>query len=486
MSPSPFCEGAILLESFERILSSCVCAQKLNVNAMADATITSPKSTAVNAADSQPQKALPETMPTTVFTAKEAASDTEAAADSLVAPPAKYLPVSHWRTILTVLSLTVGTLLVAIDTTIISVAIPQIATDFTAFSHVGWYGSAYLFTVTAFQPAFGSVFRFFNAKWAYLGSVVIFEVGSILCAAAPVSEVFILGRAVQGVGAAGLYQGALSIIGFTVPLDKRPMIIGIVLSVFGLAVCFGPPVGGILTDDVTWRWCFWINLPIGAAAFVLLLFIMKMPQSSQPEQNLSFREKVAKLDFLGIVLTIAAVCCLVLALQFGSQEQVWNSRRIIGLFVGAGLLLILLGLSQWWKQESATIPLRILRQRSIFMGALFLFFLEMAIYVYLFYLPFYFQSAQMVDAKQSGIRAIPLGLSQIFAVVTCSYLVTVFGYYVPFMVAGQLVAIVGNVLLSRISVDTATAVWATYLVITGIGTGMGLQMPFTAVQLVLR
>ncbi|PHH88186.1 hypothetical protein CDD83_7860 [Cordyceps sp. RAO-2017] len=249
---------------------------------------------------------------------------------------ARYLPLSHWRTVLTVLSLAIGTLLVAIDTTIISVAVPRIATDFAAFHHVGY------------------MYRFFDAKCIYLSSVVVFEVGSVLCAAAPVSPVFILGRALQGIGAAGLYQGALSVIALTVALDKRPMVIGIVLSIFGLAVCFGPPVGGVLTDE------------------------------------------------------------------------------------------------------------------------------------YLFYLPFYFQSAQMVDARESGIRAIPLGLSQIVSVVVCSGLVTAFGHYVPFMIAGQLVAIVGNALLTRIQVDTPTAVWATYLVVTGIGTGMGLQTPFTAVQLVLR
>ncbi|KAI1493661.1 efflux pump antibiotic resistance protein [Biscogniauxia mediterranea] len=404
------------------------------------------------------------------------------ASDDLEARP-RYLSV--WRTVVIVLSLCAGTLLVAIDTTIISVAIPRIATEFVAFSDVGWYGSAYLFTVTAFQPGFGSVYRFFDAKWTYLLSVILFEVGSVLCAAAPVSAVFIFGRSIQGVGAAGLYQGALAIIGLTIPLKQRPMMIGIVLSVFGLAVCFGPPVGGVFTDQVTWRWCFWINLPIGAATFMALLVFLKLPKS-YGKRDLSFRQKMAMLDFPGIILIIGAVCCLVLALQWGGQDKPWNSSDVIGLIVGAALLLIAFGLVQWREAEKATIPLRIFRQRSIFMGAWYLFFLEMSIYAYLFYLPFYFQSAQLLDAQDSGIRAIPLGLSQIVAVVICSYLVTRFGHYVPFMVLGPLVAIIGNVFLTRIAVDTRTALWATYLVVTGIGTGMGLQIPFTGVQMVLE
>lgn len=171
-----------------------------------------------------------------------------------------------------------------------------------------------------------------------------------------------------------------------------------------------------------------------------------------------FKEKVSRLDFPGIALVIGAVCCLVLALQWGGQTKPWDSADVIGLLVGAALLTLAFAIVQWRKGDRATIPLRILRQRTILMGAFYLFFLEMAIYAvrcphptspafplsflvctffvltsggqYLYYLPFYFQSAQMVDATQSGVRSIPLGLSQIIAVVCCSTLVSIFGYYV--------------------------------------------------------
>lgn len=163
-----------------------------------------------------------------------------------------------WRLAVVIISLCLGTLLVAIDTTIIAVAVPKISTYFKAFEDIQWYGSAYLLTVTALQPAFGSIYRYFSAKQVYIVSIIIFEVGSILCAAAPNSPTFIGGRAVAGVGAAGLYQGALAIVGLTVELKKRPLYLGVVLSVFGIAVCLGPPLGGVFTDHSSWRWCFWM------------------------------------------------------------------------------------------------------------------------------------------------------------------------------------------------------------------------------------
>ncbi|GAA86110.1 efflux pump antibiotic resistance protein [Aspergillus luchuensis IFO 4308] len=398
-------------------------------------------------------------------------------------------PTETWRLAIVIVSLCCGTFLVALDTTIISVAVPSISTTFQAFDDVGWYGSAYLLTVTAFQPAFGNVFQLFDAKATYLSVAVLFEAGSVLCAASPSSTAFIVGRAITGVGAAGLYQGALSIVGLSVPLEKRPMYLGIVLSVFGIAACLGPPLGGILTQHVTWRWCFWINLPIGGVAIILVLFFLKL-QDRRAKPADSILARLRSFDYIGITLTIAWVSCLILAMQFGSSSSKWRSSKVIGLFVGAGLLLIAFFLSQWYQGERSTVPLRVARQRSVLMGALYSFFLEISIYVTLYYIPFYFQSAQLVSPTVSGIRGIPLGVSQIAGVVLTGAIVSITGHYVhcqvPFMVLGQVISIIGTACLTKLEVGTSTALWATFLVIAGVGHGLGLQMPFTAVQVVLN
>ncbi|PYH70137.1 MDR family MFS transporter [Aspergillus vadensis CBS 113365] len=394
-------------------------------------------------------------------------------------------PTETWRLAIVIVSLCCGTFLVALDTTIISVAVPSISTTFQAFDDVGWYGSAYLLTVTAFQPAFGNVFQLFDAKATYLGVAVLFEAGSVLCAASPSSTAFIVGRAITGVGAAGLYQGALSIVGLSVPLEQRPMYLGIVLSVFGIAACLGPPLGGNLTQHVTWRWCFWINLPIGGVAIILVLFFLKL-QDRRAKPEASILARLRSFDYIGITLTIAWVSCLILAMQFGSSSSKWRSSKVIGLFVGAGLLLIAFFLSQWYQGERSTVPLRVARQRSVLMGALYSFFLEISIYVTLYYIPFYFQSAQLVSPTVSGVRGIPLGVSQIAGVVLTGAIVSMTGHYVPFMVLGQVISIIGTACLTKLEVGTSTALWATFLVIAGVGHGLGLQMPFTAVQVVLN
>ena len=175
-----------------------------------------------------------------------------------------------WKLVIILLGLALGIFLVAIDTIIVSVAIPSISTEFKRLSDVGWYGSAYLLTVTAFQPVAGTMFRLYNIKIVYLTSIVIFEgecpfsfsvaprmcctyaeiAGSVLCAAAPSSFTLILGRAIAGVGASGLMQGATGTITYIAPLQKRPLYIGLVVSAFGISACCSPIIGGVLTVSI--------------------------------------------------------------------------------------------------------------------------------------------------------------------------------------------------------------------------------------------
>ncbi|KAA8569041.1 hypothetical protein EYC84_000714 [Monilinia fructicola] len=390
-----------------------------------------------------------------------------------------------WRLAAVIGSLCLGIFLLALDMNIIAVAIPRITSDFHALDDVAWYGSAYLLTVTAFQPLFGNLYKYFDPKIVYMGSIALFELGSILCAAAPSSSVLIGGRSVLGLGAAGIYQGSLAIVNFVVELEKRPMYQGIVISSFAISVCIGPVLGGVFTDKVNWRWCFWINVPMGAVVLVFIMFFFRISGTKNSNRSLNLSTKLRRMDVFGVLLFLGAIYCLLLALQWGGQTMPWRSSKVIGLFVGFGLLIISFAALQWKRGEHATIPLRILRQRSIFMGSIFLMLFGMMSFVYAYYLPIYFQSIQGVTAIESGTRFIAIVLPQIIGLSLTGAVVTKWGYYVPYMILGTMIAMVGAGLLTTIDTSTSTVRWAAYMVINGWGTGMAQQLPYTALQIVL-
>ncbi|KAI1169477.1 MFS general substrate transporter [Nemania sp. FL0916] len=381
-----------------------------------------------------------------------------------------------------------GTFIMALDATIIGTAVPSITTEFNSLDDIAWYGSGYLLTITAFQPTFGKLYGFVNTKAVYMACVVIFEIGSILCAAAPVSPVFIVGRAIAGTGAAGLLQGALAIITKSVRLEKRPLCMSIVTSTFAVSVCIGPVIGGAFTDNVTWRWCFWINVPIGVVVLVLIFFFFHVPRGSENTQfkYLTMPQKVLALDPFGSFLIISAVVDLLLALQWGGQTKAWNSATVIGLLAGFPFILGLFIWNQWKQGANATIPLWLLQQRSLLFGAIFSFFIPMPTYVYGYYIPIYFQAVKGSSATQSGIQFLAFAIPQIFSVVLAGVIVTSIGFYAPIMIAGTLIGTIGSGLFLLLNLETPIAVWAVLLVISGAGTGFAINLIYTIVQVILR
>ncbi|KAH8787843.1 major facilitator superfamily domain-containing protein [Diaporthe sp. PMI_573] len=394
--------------------------------------------------------------------------------------------LQSWRLGIVISSLCLGVFLLGLDVNIVSVAIPYITTQFQSLNAVSWYGSAYLMTVTAFQPGFGTLYKYFNAKVTYIASLLVFEVGSTVCAAAPSSNVLVFGRALLGVGAAGLAQGALAIIGYSVPLDKVPMYQGIVISAMGISVSVSPVIGGALTQYATWRWCFWINVPAGAlVVLIVLVFVPFAESSNKSNSNKSFVEKLRHLDMIGLTLFLALICCILLALTWGGQKYGWGDSKIIGLFIGFGVLSMIFCIWQWKQGDFALIPPRVFLNRSICMGALALFGIYMAVNVYGYYFPIFFQSVQQVSIVDSGVRYLAFIVPQVVALATSGAVVTRWGYYVPYMIAGIAVSCVGGGLLTTIGIDTSTAKWASYLAVTGLGVGMCGQIPYMALQAVL-
>lgn len=215
-------------------------------------------------------------------------------------------------------SIFVSMFLVSLDRLIISTAIPQITDDFHSVTDIGWYGSAYLLSNSAFQLMYGKVYTFFSIKAVFLTAIALFEIGSAICGAAPNSVAFIVGRAVAGLGSAGIMSGAIVILIYSVPLHKRPLYQGMFGAIFGLSSVVGPLLGGAFTSRVTWRWCFYINLPFGGVAIALLIFLLDIPEREETKRSL--RSKLAQLDAIGTTVFLPGVVCLLLALQWGGSK----------------------------------------------------------------------------------------------------------------------------------------------------------------------
>ncbi|GIK05368.1 hypothetical protein Aspvir_009477 [Aspergillus viridinutans] len=370
-----------------------------------------------------------------------------------------------------------------IDRLIISTAIPQITDEFHSAGDIGWYGTAYLLTNCAFQLLLGKIYTIFSIKATFMTSIVLFEVGSALCGAAPNSIGFILGRAIAGLGSGGISSGAMTIIMFALPLHKRPKYQGLFGAVFGVASVAGPLVGGAFTTNVTWRWRFYIKLPLGAVVIVVILLFLDIPD--RPSTQKPLKEKLRQLNGLGILAIIPGIVCLCLALQWGGTKYAWSEGRIVALLVLAVVLLIAFVLIQVWKPEQATLPPRIFLQRSIASGFWAACCLGAHTILFVCYLPIWFQVIDGVSAVESGIRLLPMLLPVVVASILTGQLVSRIGYYTPFLMLGVFLSSIGAGLLTTLGVHTPKSKWIGFQVLYGFGLGTCNQIPNMAAQTVL-
>ncbi|EAU32610.1 conserved hypothetical protein [Aspergillus terreus NIH2624] len=387
-------------------------------------------------------------------------------------PETQYL--SSWKLGFIVTGLSLSTFCLALDNTILATAIPRITDQFKSLEDVGWYASSYLLTTCAVTLGFGKLYTFYSTKWVYLSALFIFELGSLICGVAPTSVALIIGRAIAGIGSGGLFSGGIIIIAQSIPLERRPIYTGMLSSMFGVASVAGPLMGGAFTDHVTWRWCFYINLPVGAVTCAFIVLFFKAPKSVKDKSG--FKDQLGQLDLPGTAVFVPAIICILLALQWGGTKYAWSNARIIALFVLFGVLIIGFVLIQIWRQEKATVPPRVIKHRNAWAGAFFQTFMAAAFFVTVYY------AIKGVSATKSGIMSLPMILGMVICAILSGILVTVFGHYGPFLVLSPILLAVGSGLLTTLKVDSGHPAWIGYQALAGMGAGFGMQQPLMAVQ----
>ncbi|KUJ12924.1 MFS general substrate transporter [Mollisia scopiformis] len=373
--------------------------------------------------------------------------------------------------------------LISLDRTIIATAIPTITNEFHTINDIGWYATAYMITNCAFQLMFGKIYKFYSTKWVFITAFTIFEIGSAICGSAPNSVALIIGRAIAGLGASGVVSGSMMILVHTVPLHKRPIYAAIFAATVGVASILGPVLGGLLTSNLSWRWCFYINLPVGAVAVPVIVFCLKTPGSDKTKSTLS--EQLAKLDPLGTTCFVPSIVSLVLALQWGGTSYNWSDGRVVAcLVIFAVFMMAFMGI-QIWSGDKGTVPPRIIKQRSIASGAWLQFCGAGSVYVLAYYLPLWFQAVKGVNAVQSGLRILPTVVALIIGAFAGGFITKKSGYYVPVVIASAVIAPVGIGLVTTFTPDTSHEKWIVYQVIYGLGQGMSMQVAPLLAQTVL-
>ncbi|OCK94728.1 putative efflux pump antibiotic resistance protein [Cenococcum geophilum 1.58] len=385
---------------------------------------------------------------------------------------------------LIVLALCLSLFLAGLDQTVITTAVPKITDDFHALQDIGWYTAAYLLTTAVFQLVYGKFFTFFSIKLVFLVALCIFELGSIVCATAPHSTALIVGRAIAGLGAAGLFPGSVLILMHSCPLEKRPTFLGFINAMFGVASIAGPFIGGAFADRATWRWCFWINLPLGGITLAVVTICVETPLDPS-SRCWTLGKKIKQFDIPGMVIIIASLICLILALQWGGAIYPWSDSRVIALLVVFGVLFLAFVTSQILLFDSRTLPSQILRHRSVWAAALFAACSSGSMFIAITYLPVYFQAIKDASALASGSMVTPLIMGFLIMTMVSGIITTVAGYYNPSMIAGPIFSSIGAGLITTFTAHTGSPKWIGYQALLGFGIGFGLQQPLLVVQTVL-
>ncbi|KAF9919541.1 hypothetical protein FBU30_010905 [Linnemannia zychae] len=388
------------------------------------------------------------------------------------APPQDFgpkKPLTPIRRFFVFLGITVTLFLAALDQTIVTTTLPSVAKDFNNFSDISWVGTAYLLTTTAVQPLYGVAADLAGRKRAMMFACLIFLLGSAICGAAQSMIMLIIGRAVQGLGGSGIIALSMILVADIVPLRERGTYQALIALIFAIAAVLGPLLGGAFSDKVTWRWAFYINLPVGALAMLLLICFLHMNR----RKNVTLATNLKSLDYSGIILMVISIVMILLGLNWGADAKYpWNSAvvltlLIVGFFVGMAFIL-----NEWKVAKRPIIPLRLFGTFSLAMTYLQVFIQGFVFLGLLFFLPLYFQAVNGSTAVQSGIDLLPFVIFGSASAVVVGLLMSRWGTYKEFIVIGWICGTISAGVLTTFDEYTSKGKVIGILLLQGLSMGM--------------
>jgi EmrB/QacA subfamily drug resistance transporter len=379
--------------------------------------------------------------------------------------------LNHRQVMVVFGALMVGMLLSALDTTLLSTALPTIVGEFKAIEKLPWVITAYMLCSTATMPLYGKLSDIYGRKRLFQIAICLYLFGAILAGTSQSMTQLIICRGIQGLGAGGILTMPMAIMGDILAPRDRGRYVGYFSLVFTLANVTGPLVGGLFIDNFSWRWLFYLNLPLGLAALVITTRVL----------HISHNRVDRPIDFFGAGLITAGISCILLALSWGGNEYAWDSPVIIGLFAGGGVLLLLF-LLQETRAEEPILPLRLFSNQVFSIGDAMVFLLGMGMLSFVPFLMLHFQIVKGESATHSGLFILPASMSVVVTTFISGRLISAHGRYKVFPIIGTAIMTVGVIALSRIG--PGTSIPETILIVICLGSGVGLiqQVTMLAIQ----
>src|SRR6185437_8312006 len=391
---------------------------------------------------------------------------------AVAAPEPSHLQFTHREKLVIIAGLMLGMFLAALDQTIVATALPRIASDLHGVEHLSWVVSGYLLTSTAATPIYGKLSDLYGRKIMLQIAIVVFLLTSALCALAATMGQLIAFRALQGLGGGGLMAMAHATIADVISPRERGRYQAYFASTFAVASVVGPVLGGVFADHLTWRWVFWINLPIGIAALIVSQATLK---------RLIAKRLRHRIDYPGALLVVTAVCCVLLVTTMGGNEAAWDSPLIEGL-AAAALALFALCIVQELRAAEPILPPRLFANATFSTASLINLLTSIGMLGGIIFMPLFLQLVYRLDASNSGLMLIPFTGTTVIAAISAGRLMSASGRYKIFPVIGTVLTASGMVLLSLLNSATPLPVVGVTMALCGFGMGFVMPVMLVVVQ----